>query len=556
VRQDTRLLLVQVALPIVLEMTTKLTIFQQSKSTQIRDLLRILVGQYSYQKEHLSLMGIITNIVRTIAVRVHNQIEFMAAHPHKFQDSTFTQNVKKGKVTIYGKEHNFGDIHSYEDYKKKVPLNNYEALRPYMERVLAGERNVLWPGKPKYVVGTSGTTGGIKYVPLSKDSLPYHYNTARNAVFNYTLKYGLLRIFNGKLLFLSGSPELGKTGVIPSGRLSGIVNHQVPRWLKFNQIPSWETNTITDWEEKVYKIAQESIDENMTMISGIPPWVMMYYESLLDQTGASSISELFPNYELFVYGGVNFEPYRKRLENLCGKQIDSIETYPSSEGFVAFQDIKGDAGLLLNVNGGVFYEFVPADQIHDENPTRMQLRDVELGVDYAIILTNNAGLWGSILGDVVEFTSLEPYRLIVKGRVEHFLSAFGEHIIAGEIESAMSTALSGTGVHISEFTVAPQVDPEEGGLPYHEWIVETDDGPLELSAFGRILDQCMQTKNFHYKDLRAGKVITRLKVSPVPKGTFNKYMKKQGKLGGQNKVPHLSNTRLIADQLLEIATRK
>lgn len=519
-------------------------------------MLRILVGQYSYQKEHLSLMGIITNIVRTIAVRVHNQIEFMAAHPHKFQDSTFTQNVKKGKVTIYGKEHNFGDIHSYEDYKKKVPLNNYEALRPYMERVLAGERNVLWPGKPKYVVGTSGTTGGIKYVPLSKDSLPYHYNTARNAVFNYTLKYGLLRIFNGKLLFLSGSPELGKTGVIPSGRLSGIVNHQVPRWLKFNQIPSWETNTITDWEEKVYKIAQESIDENMTMISGIPPWVMMYYESLLDQTGASSISELFPNYELFVYGGVNFEPYRKRLENLCGKQIDSIETYPSSEGFVAFQDIKGDAGLLLNVNGGVFYEFVPADQIHDENPTRMQLRDVELGVDYAIILTNNAGLWGSILGDVVEFTSLEPYRLIVKGRVEHFLSAFGEHIIAGEIESAMSTALSGTGVHISEFTVAPQVDPEEGGLPYHEWIVETDDGPLELSAFGRILDQCMQTKNFHYKDLRAGKVITRLKVSPVPKGTFNKYMKKQGKLGGQNKVPHLSNTRLIADQLLEIATRK
>jgi len=546
VRQDTRLLLVQVALPIVSEITTKLTTFHRAKSSQIRDLIRILLIVTFYQKESaFTHMGIITNIVRTIAVRVHNQIEFMAAHPHKFQDSTFTQNVKKGKGTIYGKEHNFGDIRSYDDFKKNVKLNNYEDLRPYIQRVLEGEKNVLWPGKPKYIATTLGTTGGVKYVPLSKDSLPYHYHTARNAVFNYTLKYGLLRIFNGKLLFLSASPEFKKDDVIPTGRLSGIVNHQVPRWLKFNQMPSWETNTIEDWRQKVYKIAQESIDQNMTAIGGMPPRLMMYYESLLEQTGASSISDLFPNYELFVYGGVNFEPYRNRMEALCEKQIDSIETYPSSEGFIAFQDIKGDAGLLLNVNGGVFYEFVPANQIHDENPTRMQLKDVELGVEYAIILTNNAGLWASILGDVVEFTSLEPYRLIIKGRIEHFLSAFGEHIIAGEIESALSTALSGTGVNISEFTVAPKVDPEEGGLPYHEWIVETDSSPLELSSFGRILDQCMQTKNFHYKDLRAGKLITRLKVSPVPKGTFNEYIKKQGKLGGQNKVPHLSNTRKV-----------
>lgn len=500
-------------------------------------------------------MGIITNVVRTIAVRVHKQIEFMATHPHEFQESIFHQNIKKAQKTIYGVEHNFRDIHTYEDYKKQVPLNNFEALRPYMNRVLQGEANVLWPGKPKYVVGTSGTTGGIKYIPLSKDSLPYHYNTARNAVFNYTLKYGLLRIFNGKLLFLSGSPELGKTGVIPSGRLSGIVNHQVPRWLKFNQIPSWDTNIIEDWEHKVYKIAQESIKENMTMISGIPPWVMMYYESLLEQTNKDTIKEIFPNFELFVYGGVNFEPYRKKLESLAGQEIDSIETYPSSEGFVAFQDIKGDAGLLLNVNGGVFFEFVLAEKIHETNPERIQLRDVELGKQYAIILTNNAGLWASILGDVVEFTEINPYRLIIKGRVEHFLSAFGEHIIAGEVESAMSTSLSGTGIQISEFTVAPQVDPTEGGLPYHEWIVETENSALELSSFGRILDQCMQTKNFHYKDLRAGKVITRLKITPVPRGTFNQYMKRNGKLGGQNKIPHLSNTRKIAEELIELAKK-
>lgn len=501
-------------------------------------------------------MGIITNVVRKIAVRVHKQIEFMAAHPHKFQQSILTNNIKKGKATIFGKEHNFADINSYEDYKKNVPLNTYEDLRPYMNRVLEGEKSVLWPGKPKYVVGTSGTTGGIKYIPLSKDSLPYHYNSARNAVFNYTLKYGLTKIFNGKLLFLSGSPKLSKTGKVTSGRLSGIVNHQIPRWLKFNQIPTWETNIIEDWEEKVYKIAQESIKENMTMISGIPPWVMMYYESLLDQTGADTISEIFPNFDLFVYGGVNFEPYRKRLSNLVGKDVDSIETYPSSEGFVAFQDIKGEAGLLLNVNGGIFFEFVEADKIHDEHPERVMLQDVELGKDYAIIMNNNAGLWASVLGDVIEFTSLNPYRLIIKGRIEHFISAFGEHIITSEVESAMSIALSGTGIQISEFTVAPQVNPEEGGLPYHEWIVETESSALELSSFGRILDQCMQTINFHYKDLITGKVITRLKISPVPRGTFNSYMKNHGKLGGQHKIPHLSNDRKIANDLLALAKGK
>ncbi|MEE9439611.1 MAG: GH3 auxin-responsive promoter family protein [Saprospiraceae bacterium] len=495
-------------------------------------------------------MGIITNVVRTLAVRVHKQIEFMAEHPHNFQQSTFSKNIKHAKNTVYGKEHEFSNIKSYQDYKRLVPLNTYEDLRPYMDRVIEGEKNVLWSGRPKYIVGTSGTTGGIKYIPLSKESLPYHFNTARNAVFNYTLKYGLLKIFDGKLLFLSGSPEMTKIGKIPMGRLSGIANHQIPRWLKFNQIPSYKTNIIEDWEEKIYRIAQESLKEDMTMISGIPPWVLMYYESLFDQSGAKSIGELFPNFNLFVHGGVNFKPYKKKFESLVGRDIDSIETYPSSEGFIAFQDIKGEAGLLLNVNGGVFFEFVPANQIHDTNPDRMMIEDVEVGVDYAIIINNNAGLWASILGDVIEFTSINPYRLIVKGRVEHFISAFGEHIIAGEVEKAMTISLSGTGINISEFTVAPQVDPPEGGLPYHEWIVETDDSPLALSEFGRILDQCMQVNNFHYKDLRKGKVITRLKISPVPRGTFNGYMKSIGKLGGQNKIPRLSNDRNLAEQLL------
>ena len=499
-------------------------------------------------------MGVVTSIVRTLAVRVHKQITFMSEHPHHFQDAIFDTLIKKGKNTVFGKERGFASIKTHADYTATVPIQDYEMIRPYMDRVIAGEKHVLWPGLPKYIVATSGTTGGVKNIPISKDSLPYHYNTARNAVFNYCLKYGLLRIFDGKLLFLSGSPELTKMGSIPTGRLSGIVNHQVPRWLKFNQVPSYATNTITDWEEKVNMIVEESMSENMTMISGIPPWVLMYYEKLLERTGKKTIRELFPKFELAVYGGVNYKPYQQRFANLIGTDVDYLDTYPSSEGFVAFQDIKGDAGLLLNVNGGVYFEFVPADQVHDTTPDRLSLRDVEIDKDYAIIMNNNAGLWASRLGDIVSFVSTDPYRLIIKGRVEHFISAFGEHIIAGEVESAMDTAISGTGIQVSEFTVAPQVNPPDHGLPYHEWFVELEEdySMVDLAAFRRILDQCMQQINFHYKDLITGKVIRQLELTVLPKGTIRHYLKTKGTLGGQNKVPHLSNNRVIADQLSHI----
>lgn len=484
-------------------------------------------------------------------MRVHKQIEFMAAHPHKFQDAVFNDLINRGKNTVFGKERGFKDIARHDQYIRQVPIQSYEDIRPYMDRVIAGEKNVLWPGRPKYIVGTSGTTGGVKYIPLSKESLPYHFQTARNAVFNYTLKYGLMNMFEGKLLFLSGTPELTKMGDIPTGRLSGIVNHQIPSWLRFNQIPSGKTNRIEDWEEKIDQIVEESLRENMTMISGIPPWVLMYYEKLLEKSGKSTINEIFPNYTLSVYGGVNYQPYKSRFAQLIGKDVDYIDTYPSSEGFVAFQDVRGDAGLLLNVNGGVFFEFVPAEQVHDKNPDRLMLKDIELHKDYAIIMNNNAGLWASRLGDIVSFVSNDPYRLIIKGRVEHFISAFGEHIIANEVESAMSTAISGTGIKISEFTVAPQVDPSDGGLPYHEWLVELDDeyGITDLASFRRILDQCMQNNNFHYKDLISGKVIRPLQLTEIPKGSIRSYMKANGKLGGQNKVARLSNDRKIADAL-------
>ncbi len=499
-------------------------------------------------------MGIVSKIVRSIAVKVHDQIDFMTLHPHEFQQSIFYKNIKKGTNTSFGKKYHFKEIKTYEDYKKNVPLHHYEDIRPYMERVIKGEKDVLWPGKPKYIVGTSGTTGGIKYIPLSKDSTPYHFLTARNAVLNYALKYGLLKIFDGKLLFLSGSPKLDKIGGIPTGRLSGIVNHQIPQWLKFNQIPSQKTNAIVDWEEKIYYIAKESINEKMTMISGIPPWVLMYYEEVLRQTGASSLGEVFPDFSLFVHGGVNYDPYRKKFDQLVGKQIDCLETYPSTEGFIAFQDIKGEPDMLLNVNGGVFFEFVPAHQIHDPNPDRYMLKDVQPGVEYALVINNNAGLWASILGDVIEFTQTNPYRLVFKGRIEQFISAFGEHIISRDIELAMSRCLENTDIIINEFTVGPQVNPTDGNLPYHEWVVETSNtNILELSDCAKKLDQALQDINFHYRDLRKGNVIANLKISPVPRWTFQRFLKEKGKLGGQNKIPRLRNDRKIIDQILAFA---
>lgn len=495
-------------------------------------------------------MGIIRSVVRALAVRVNKQIEFMAQHPQKFQDAIFTNIINKGKQTKFGKEHNFKSIKTYEDFKRAVPIQVYEDYKHYIDEIIAGESDVLWPGKPKYILGTSGTTSGVKYLPLSKESLPYHFNTARNAVFNYTLKYGLLKMFDGKLLYLSGSPELTKKGEYLSGRLSGIVNHEIPRWLRFNQIPSLKTNSIPVWEEKIQGIIDESINEDLTMISGIPPWALNYYENLLERAKTQTVREVFPNLSVFVHGGVNFEPYKPRFMELTGGEIDCIETYPSTEGFVAFQDVKGEAGMLLNVNGGVFFEFVPVDEIFDENPTRLRLKDVELHKPYAIILTNNAGIYASRLGDVVEFVSNEPYRLIIKGRVEHFISAFGEHVIAKEVETAMREAIEETGITVYEYTVAPEINTENGTLPYHEWFIEVDNVDINTSHLQEVLNESLMRQNFQYADLVNGKIIQPLVIKKLPKGSFYEYLKSVGKFGGQNKIPRLSNDRKLVTEMM------
>ena len=494
-------------------------------------------------------MGVKSRLLKPIAKKIAKKIDRWSADAVGAQQKVFEELIKNGKKTAFGRDHLFKNINSYDAFSDQIPIRDYEDLKPYIERIKKGESDVLWPGKPKYFAKTSGTTSGVKYIPLTKDSMPNHFGTARNALFNYYARTGNGDFLNGKMIFLSGSPEMTKVGGILTGRLSGIVNHQVPKWLRTNQLPSYKTNCIEEWEVKLENIVTETVTEDMRLISGIPPWVQMYYEHLLERSGKKYIKDLFPNYSVFVYGGVNFEPYRASLEELVGKRLDSVETYPASEGFIAFQDSQTEKGLLLNAYSGIFYEFIPSEEIFNENPTRLSLKDVELGVNYAIIINNNAGLWGYNIGDTVEFVSKNPYRLIVTGRIKHFISAFGEHVIGKEVENAVLSVANDEAVKIVEFTVAPQVKPPEGGLPYHEWFIEFEKIPENLGSFAAKVDKMMERQNIYYEDLISGNILQPLKITPLKRDAFRNYMKSQGKLGGQNKVPRLSNDRLIAEQL-------
>ncbi len=495
-------------------------------------------------------MGIRSLLSKPFAAYIARQTKKWSVNAGKFQDKLLEELVTKASGTAFGKDHHFDSINSYEDFKKNVPIRDYEALSPYIQKILKGEENILWPGKPTYFAKTSGTTSGTKYIPITKDSIPNHINSARNALLSYVHETGKSQFLDGKLIFLSGAPTLDKKAGIHTGRLSGIVNHHVPGYLRTNQMPSYETNCIEDWETKVDQIVEETFNQDMTLISGIPPWVQMYFDRLSAKTG-KPIKDLFPNFEMFVYGGVNFEPYRAKLFDTIGKTIPSIETYPASEGFIAYQDSQTEQGLLLLANSGIFFEFIPVEDYHEENPRRLKLDQIELGVNYALIINSNAGLWGYSIGDTVKFVNKNPYRLVVTGRVKHFISAFGEHVIGEEVEQAMKkTCEKFPDVELVEYSVAPNVTPTEG-LPLHEWYVEFAIAPSDMEAFEKELDLQLRHKNTYYDDLISGVILRPLKIIQLEKNAFINYMKSIGKLGGQNKVPRLSNDRKIAEAMQE-----
>ncbi len=472
-----------------------------------------------------------------------------AHNPVATQEKWLLKLCEEAQNTAFGKEHDLGSVRNHDDFKKRVKINDYEDLKPYIERIQQGETDVLWPGKPLYFAKTSGTTSGTKYIPLTKDSMPYHIEGARNLLLHYIHRSGNAHFVDGKMIFLQGSPEMTDSNGIKTGRLSGIVAHYVPKYLQANRMPSWEVNCIEDWEKKVDAIVEETMNQDMRLISGIPPWVQMYFERLIARTGKKTIKEIFPNFSAFVNGGVAYEPYRKKFEELIGGPVDVLELYPASEGFIAYQDDYKQKGMLITLDAGIFYEFIPADQFFEENPPRLHIGQVELGVNYVVILNTNAGLWGYNIGDTVQFVSKLPYRVVVSGRIKHFISAFGEHVIGSEVEYALQQAMKEHPCSVAEFTVAPQVNPAEGGLPYHEWFVEFEALPQNIGAFQAAVCKHLQEKNVYYKDLIAGKILKQAQIRPMKKGSFNAYMKSIGRLGGQNKLPRLSNDRKIADNL-------
>ncbi|RFZ84877.1 hypothetical protein DYU05_04530 [Mucilaginibacter terrenus] len=494
-------------------------------------------------------MGLKASLSKVFAWWVNRELNHIRQNGVSLQQKTFSDLIFAAKNTIFGKDHDFSSIESYEDFKKKVPVRDYEELRLYIDRVVQGEKDVMWPGKPAYLAKTSGTTSGVKYIPISKESMPEHIKAARNALLSYIHETGNAEFVGGKMIFLQGSPVLAEKAGIQTGRLSGIVAHHVPGYLQKNRLPSYNTNSIEDWEEKVDAIVQETQNEDMRLISGIPPWCQMYFDKLSAVNGGKKIKDIFPNFKLYVHGGVNFEPYRARMEETIGFGIDSIETYPASEGFIAFQDTRTEKGLLLMVDAGIFYEFIPSEEYYNEDPIRINLKDVELDKNYALILNTSAGLWGYSLGDTVKFVSKNPYRIVVTGRIKHYISAFGEHVIGEEVEQALMSVAAEEGVDVIEFTIAPQVTPASGELPFHEWFVEFGKEPNNLADFALKVDKALQKKNIYYTDLIEGNILRPLVVNSLKKDAFINYMRGQGKLGGQNKVPRLSNDRKIADEL-------
>ena len=486
-------------------------------------------------------------LAKVYAARTYKKINNWSSNPIETQNRVFKSLISEAATTKFGVDHDFMDISSHEDFIKRVPVRDYEALKPYVDKVVAGDSNVLWKGKPLYFAKTSGTTSGAKYIPITKESMPSHVEAAKNAILLYIHETGNTQIVDRKMIFLQGSPVLENKNGVQLGRLSGIVAHYVPKYLQKNRLPSWETNCIEDWETKVNKIVQETLNEDMSIIAGIPSWVQMYFEKIIEQKG-QRVGEIFKNFNLFIFGGVNYEPYRSKFEALIGRKVNSIELYPASEGFFAFQDRQNAKGMLLQLDSGMFYEFIAADTFFETSSKRLTLKDVKIGVNYVIIISTNAGLWAYNIGDTIQFTCLAPFRVIVSGRIKHFISAFGEHVIAKEVEHALLSALNETDISVSEFTVAPQIEPSNG-LPYHEWFIEFETSPPDITDFASKIDAAMQLQNSYYKDLIQGKVLQPLVVTSVSKAGFQNYMKTIGKLGGQNKTPRLSNDRKIADAL-------
>ncbi len=503
-----------------------------------------------------SEMALIPSIVNWLNIKRLYQIDLFKKYPVEVQKEELMDLINFAMDTYWGKKYDFASIKNYNDFKNRLPIQSYDDVKSYIKRLRATEKNLLWPGQIKWFAKSSGTTSDkSKFIPVSNESLENcHFRGPKDVMAIYTSNNPETGIFSGKGLTLGGSHKINNySNRSYYGDLSAILIENLPFWAEFLRTPNAKIALMDKWDEKLNEIIRTTIDENVTSLAGVPSWNLVLIKHLLKFTGKNSLLEIWPNLELFIHGGVKFEPYRKQFQKLIpSPSMNYMETYNASEGFFGIQDEEDKDDMLLMLDYGVFYEFIPANQLHQETPPVFTIGDVSKGVNYALVITTNSGLWRYLIGDTIEFTHLFPHKIRITGRTKHFMNAFGEEIIIDNAEKALSIACSKTGALIHEYTAAPiYIETNKKGS--HEWVVEFDKEPENLDYFTNVLDHALMSVNSDYEAKRY-KSITVVKptVRKVKKGTFYKWFNGKGKLGGQNKIPRLSNDRRYIEEIIKI----
>lgn len=502
-------------------------------------------------------MEILNSILTWVMKKRIHQIELFMKYPHDVQQELFLKLLRTGERTEYGKKYGFSEIESRERFKSEVPIVAYEDLYPYIKRLMGGEQSILWPTETRWFAKSSGTTNAkSKFIPVSPEALDdCHFKGGKDLISIYVNNYPDSKLFTGKGLTIGGSQQINqfdKNSNSYYGDVSAVIIKNLPLWAQFVSTPSLEIALMEEWEEKIEKMAVATAKENVTSISGVPTWTVVLLQKILENENKSNILEVWPNLEVFVHGAVAFTPYQSLFKKLIPSPgMRYMETYNASEGFFGIQDSSDDKDLLLMLDYGIYYEFIPFDQIDDENPKTIGLDEVQIGKNYALVITTNAGLWRYKIGDTVKFTSLNPYRIRITGRTKHFINAFGEELIIENAETAIAKASDQTGAIVDNFTAGPRyLDAgQKGG---HEWIIEFKEAPNDLSHFASCLDNELKVLNSDYEAKRHKNLALEMPlIHAVPKGTFYNWLKSKGKLGGQNKVPRLSNDRTYVEDILQ-----
>jgi hypothetical protein len=487
--------------------------------------------------------------------RVH-QIELFIKYPHDVQMDWFKKLVVSAKDTEFGKMHDFKNIRNYEQFAKQVPIRDYEGLKPFIDRMMMGEQNILWGSEIRWFAKSSGTTSDkSKFIPLSQESMEEcHFKGGKDMLAIYCNNYPETRIFSGKGLTLGGSHQINvKSGNTWFGDLSAIIMEHLPVWVEYMRTPDLSIALMSEWESKLERIANHTIDEDVTNLAGVPSWMLILIQRILEIKGTNNLLDVWPNLELFMHGGVSFTPYIEQYKKLIpSDQMHYLETYNASEGFFGIQDLSNSSEMLLMLDYGIFYEFIPLDQSHLENPPVVWLQDVEKEVNYVMLITTNAGMWRYMVGDVIRFTSIHPYRIKISGRTRHYINTFGEELIVDNADKAMVVACEKTGAIIREYTAGP-VFMESNSNGAHEWLIEFEKEPESIDYFGEVFDNALKALNSDYEAKRYKNITLRPPViRTMEAGTFYNWMKNRGKLGGQNKVPRLANDRKYLDEILEM----